>query len=132
MASSLFKVTWSYLQLKSLHTTTDNFLLCFPENDVVLLVKKGDNSTNPMMTKPLRHSRKMQTHVGQINHSDIIGKSIRDILPTKKGDWRIQRPSLADYIINTPRIVTPASIPSSQQILCANFNPLRYIHEMRT
>ena len=48
---------------------------------------------------------------GDISHSEIIGKNERDLVNSSKGKgFRVNLPTLAEYITMTPRIVTPVSL----------------------
>jgi tRNA (adenine57-N1/adenine58-N1)-methyltransferase len=85
-------------------------LIAIKENDVVLLRKKQDPSSNPILTKPLNPTTKINTSRGSITHADIIGKGVRDVVAASKGAlYRIHQPSLAEYVTLSPRIVTPVS-----------------------
>ncbi|KAK5139521.1 hypothetical protein LTR04_003517, partial [Oleoguttula sp. CCFEE 6159] len=76
--------------------------------DVVLLRQKEDPSFQGILTKPLRNDGKLHTHKGVLNHADIIGKRVRDIIRSNKGvDYRIHDPTLSEYVTLTRRIVTP-------------------------
>ncbi|KAF2177025.1 S-adenosyl-L-methionine-dependent methyltransferase [Zopfia rhizophila CBS 207.26] len=77
------------------------------EGDIVLLRQKQDPSHDGILVK-LRQPKSTQTHRGNIQHSDVIGKKLRQIVPTSKGiHYRIHEPTLAEYVRLTPRLVTP-------------------------
>ncbi|OCK81124.1 S-adenosyl-L-methionine-dependent methyltransferase [Lepidopterella palustris CBS 459.81] len=79
-----------------------------PEGDIVLLRQKADLSHDGILTKPLRPSTTVHTHRGPLSHSNIIGKSSRDVVKTTKGyEYRVLEPTLSEYIRYTPRLVTP-------------------------
>lgn len=44
---------------------------------------------------------------GEIAHDDIIGKRPRDTVDVRKKVYRLNRPSLEDYIVGIRRVVTP-------------------------
>lgn len=56
---------------------------------------------------------------GRLSHDDIIGKTVRETVRTKvredsksKGaEYRIQEPTLEEYVRLTSRIVTPVRLP---------------------
>lgn len=86
-------------------------LIIKKENDIVLLRKKGDDTATPILTKRLKPYGKIQTPRGSIDQASLIGKSIRDVVPTnKRVEYRIHRPTLAEYVTLCPRIVTPVRI----------------------
>ncbi|KAG5304617.1 tRNA (adenine-N(1)-)-methyltransferase [Histoplasma capsulatum G186AR] len=75
----------------------------FQEGDRVLI-----NTKTPILTKPLRNDDKTQLPRGFLNHVDIIGKTPRDPIKSKKGAvYRATHPTFEDYIVRTPRLVTP-------------------------
>ncbi|TKA61694.1 hypothetical protein B0A49_11558 [Cryomyces minteri] len=81
---------------------------CFAEGDIVILRQKEDPSFQAILTKPLKNDGKLHTHKGVLNHADIIGKRVRDIIRSSKGvDYRIHDPTLSEYVTLTRRIVTP-------------------------
>ncbi|MCJ1470488.1 hypothetical protein MMC07_009134 [Pseudocyphellaria aurata] len=60
------------------------------------------------LTKPLRPYDKLDTHHGVISHNCIIGKRVRDLITTNTGlDYRVNFPTLEEYVTMTPRFVTP-------------------------
>ena len=85
-------------------------LTTFAEGDLVLLRQKT-NQEAVVLTKPLQSGNKINTHKGDINHSDIIGKSPRDIVTTSAGhDYRLHQVTLAEYVSLSRRLVTPVRI----------------------
>lgn len=88
----------------------------FLENDIVLLLKKRDPSSSPILTKSLSDTGKEKWEIGRrtdsIPQSEIIGKKIRDVVRSKRGEeYRIHKPTLGEYVALCPRIVTPVSRP---------------------
>ena len=78
------------------------------ENDIVLLKRRGNDDTKPILTKGLRPGGKIETHRGTIDHASLVGKEIRDVVYTTKGvSYRIHQPSLAEYVSLSSRVVTP-------------------------
>ncbi|KAF2837898.1 hypothetical protein M501DRAFT_1006398 [Patellaria atrata CBS 101060] len=78
------------------------------EGDIVLLKYKLDATDGGILTKPLKASKTIQTHRGIISHDSIINKRIRDVVTSNKGAvYRIHKPTLAEYVRLTPRLVTP-------------------------
>jgi tRNA (adenine57-N1/adenine58-N1)-methyltransferase len=69
------------------------------------------------MTTPLRAEKTTNTHAGVLHHSDIIGCGPRDIISTNKGsEFRLSWPTLEEYVVKVPRLVTPVSPrPSSSR-----------------
>ncbi|KGQ01011.1 hypothetical protein PAAG_12323 [Paracoccidioides lutzii Pb01] len=75
----------------------------FQEGDRVII-----NAKNPVLTKPLKKDDQTTVANGTIKHDDIIGKQSRDAVRTTKGSLlRITQPTLEDYIVLSPRHVTP-------------------------
>ncbi|KAL8724173.1 MAG: hypothetical protein Q9166_008099 [cf. Caloplaca sp. 2 TL-2023] len=57
---------------------------------------------------PLRINGKTGTRYGEVEHGNIIGKHHRSVVVTSKGNnLRVQNPTLEEYILLTPRLVTP-------------------------
>ena len=81
---------------------------------MVLLKKKGDARTNPLLSKPLIPGDKFKIQYGiykdSIEVDDIVGKGVRDVVRSRKGnEYRIYEPTLAEYSSLSPRVVTPVS-----------------------
>ncbi|WEW57656.1 hypothetical protein PRK78_003123 [Emydomyces testavorans] len=75
----------------------------FQEGDTVLI-----NGRHPLLTRPLERNKRTGVSRGAIEHSDIIGKRPRDLVPARKGaEYRITFPTLEEYATWTPRLVTP-------------------------
>ena len=88
-------------------TLFDNRLLTRIVGDNILL-KPKDETKAPVFIHRLRPGKKKTSRWGDINHDAIIGKRARDVILTSKGiDLRAVVPTLEDYVINTPRLVTP-------------------------
>lgn len=80
------------------------------ESDIVLLHPIGERYPTPILTRPLSPGTKIQTHRGNIEHEDIIGKCVRDIVQSNNGSgFRIQDVSLGEYARMSKRLVTPVS-----------------------
>ncbi|KAI9724887.1 MAG: hypothetical protein M1812_000163 [Candelaria pacifica] len=80
------------------------------EGDIVLLRQTSRDNPSPILSKPLSHGTKIHSHQGTLNHSDVIGKRVRDGVSFSRGRGVVQRihwPTLAEYVELTPRIVTP-------------------------
>lgn len=106
------------------------------DGDVVLLREKRLASHEGILVK-LKEAKRTATHRGNIQHSDVIGKSLRQIVSTSKGvDYRIHEPTLAEYVRLTPRIVTPVRLEHSFAHRHVHsgllFTMRRYIHPMPT
>ncbi|KAI8937696.1 hypothetical protein NX059_005397 [Plenodomus lindquistii] len=79
----------------------------FKEGDIALLCDKKDAPHNGRLIN-LQASKTTDTHRGVIKHADIIGKEPRQIVQSSKGSsYRIHKPTLAEYVRLTPRLVTP-------------------------
>lgn len=86
----------------------------FAAGDVVLLRQKQDRSAPPILSRPLKPGRRIESHKGVIQHDDIIGKRVRDLVQAKKTksergpvDYRIHDVTLEEYVRLTRRLVTP-------------------------
>ena len=95
----------------------------FGEDDLVLLRRKDDRAAPPILTRPLKAGRRVESHRGVVRHDDIIGKRARDIvsvLPKRHRDgkdargrqeqsqeYRLYEPTLDEYVRLTRRLVTP-------------------------
>jgi hypothetical protein len=81
----------------------------FKEGDVVLVKASKDTSHfEGRLTKPLSPEGEVQTHRGPLKHSAIISQRVRDTISTAKGvSFRLHEPTLSEYVVFTPRIVTP-------------------------
>lgn len=82
------------------------------EDDIVLLEKQGSHTAKPLLTIPLQSNGNIKApHGDSISCDSLIGREIRDRVASKKGvAYRIQQPSLAEYVTLSPRIVTPVCI----------------------
>ncbi|PYH91477.1 adenine-N(1)--methyltransferase [Aspergillus ellipticus CBS 707.79] len=75
----------------------------FREGDRVVIHGK-----NPILSKPLRRGQKSDTRRGQLEHNNIIGRRVRDMVQARKGpEYRLSLPTLEEYVALTPRLVTP-------------------------
>ncbi|OJD25969.1 hypothetical protein ACJ73_02654 [Blastomyces percursus] len=73
------------------------------EGDRVLI-----NTKTPTLTKPLKKEERTKLPRGHLAHDDIIGKGPRYPIKSNKGAlYRITHPTFEDYIVRTPRFVTP-------------------------
>ncbi|KLJ06201.1 hypothetical protein EMPG_10382 [Blastomyces silverae] len=75
----------------------------FQEGDRVLI-----NTKTPTLTKPLKKEERTKLPRGYLSHDEIIGKGPRYPIKSNKGGlYRVTHPTFEDYIIRTPRLVTP-------------------------
>ncbi|EME49578.1 hypothetical protein DOTSEDRAFT_164087 [Dothistroma septosporum NZE10] len=86
----------------------------FAEGDLVLLRQNHDRSAPPILTRPLRPGRRIESHRGIIKHDDIIGSRVRDLVKSstsrsaKQGtEYRLHNVTLEDYVRLSKRLVTP-------------------------
>ncbi|GAM41805.1 hypothetical protein TCE0_042f15214 [Talaromyces pinophilus] len=62
----------------------------------------------PHITKPLKHGNRTEVARGYLNHSDVIGSRVWDPIKAQKGkEYRLSLPTLEEYVVYTPRLVTP-------------------------
>ncbi|EEA20147.1 hypothetical protein TMatcc_000122 [Talaromyces marneffei ATCC 18224] len=62
----------------------------------------------PHITKPLKHGNRTEVARGYLNHNDIIGSRVWDLIQAQKGkEYRLSLPTLEEYVVYTPRLVTP-------------------------
>ena len=90
----------------------------FADGDCVVLRHKGDVIG---MTTPLNAQTRTSTRLGNIAHKNIIGKKIRDVVVSSKGkELRVQAPTIDEYIVMGPRLVTPVrtALPSVHPCAC--------------
>lgn len=85
----------------------------FAEGDLVLLRQTQDRSAPPILSRPLKSGRRIDSHRGVIQHDDIISKRVRDVVQAKTKserapvDYRIHDVTLEEYVRLTRRLVTP-------------------------
>ncbi|KAL2005646.1 hypothetical protein VTN00DRAFT_10139 [Thermoascus crustaceus] len=89
--------------LPSFRRSIDTNFSVFREGDRAVVHGK-----NPLLTKPLTKGGRTEVRRGVLQHDDIIGKRVRDPIKAYKGpEYRLSLPTLDEYIVNTPRLVTP-------------------------
>ncbi|PYH84506.1 hypothetical protein BO82DRAFT_430192 [Aspergillus uvarum CBS 121591] len=85
----------------------------FPSIDTnFTYLREGDRAVvdgkTPLLTKPLRKGGRTDVRRGRLEHNDIIGRRVRDLIPSHKGpEYRLYLPTLEEYVAMTPRLVTP-------------------------
>ena len=86
----------------------------FVTGDLVLLREKLDRGAAPILTRPLRSGVKINGHKGVIDHEEIIGKRVRDVVktaPSRSGraatEYRLHEVRLEEYVRLSKRLVTP-------------------------
>ncbi|KAF2221442.1 hypothetical protein BDZ85DRAFT_239786, partial [Elsinoe ampelina] len=80
----------------------------FSAQDIVLLRPLGRSGDDGKLTKPLSPNGKIEGHKGTIHHSEIIGRSARDIIKSTTGTpFRAHHVTLSDYVRLSRRLVTP-------------------------
>lgn len=86
----------------------------YAAGDLVLLRQTKDRSAPPILSRPLKPGRRIESHKGVIQHDDLIGKRVRDIVQAKKTrseraavDFRIHDVTLEEYVRLSRRLVTP-------------------------
>lgn len=80
-----------------------------PENDVLFLRQQGIKAPKWHLTSPLRADTKIRLGYGaSIGSSELIGRQVLDVLNDSSGrPVTLHEPTLASYIINSPRQATP-------------------------
>lgn len=90
-------------------STSASLRRAFKDGDVVLLRGKKDQVDGTLLK--LQASKTTHTHRGVIEHANIIGKEVRQIVRSSKGyEYRAHEPTLAEYVRLTPRLVTPVRL----------------------
>lgn len=86
----------------------------FAVGDLVLLRQKQDRAATPILTRPLKEGRRIESHRGVIKHDDLIGRRVRDTVKSTTTrsagagtDYRLYDVTLDDYVRLTRRLVTP-------------------------
>lgn len=87
----------------------------FASGDHVILRHIADRTASPLLRGPLKSGKRIDSHKGPIDHDDIIGKRVRDVVRTStarggKGTgvtYRLHEVRLEDHAAMTPRLVTP-------------------------
>lgn len=86
----------------------------FAVGDHVILRPAWQRDGPGVLRGPLTPGKRIETHKGIIQHDDIIGKRVRERVPTqlpklgKEGpDFRLQECSLDEYVRLSRRMVTP-------------------------
>ncbi|KAL8842420.1 MAG: hypothetical protein Q9170_000548 [Blastenia crenularia] len=75
------------------------------EGDRAIVRLKGQTIA---LTAPLHLDGRTSTRAGEVGHDAIIGKQPRDVVMSSKDkELRVQIPTLEEYIIMAPRLVTP-------------------------
>ncbi|KAF4451867.1 tRNA (adenine-N(1)-)-methyltransferase TrmI [Fusarium austroafricanum] len=79
------------------------------KNDVLFLRQQGIKAPKWHLTSPLRADTKIRLGYGaSINSSELIGRRVLDVLTDSSGrPVTLHEPTLASYIINSPRQATP-------------------------
>ncbi|KAF9766238.1 hypothetical protein IL306_001381 [Fusarium sp. DS 682] len=79
------------------------------ENDILFLRQQGIKAPKWHLTSPLRADTKIRLNYGaSLNSSDLIGRRVLDVLADSSGrPVTLHEPTLASYIINSPRQATP-------------------------
>lgn len=73
-----------------------------------MLLLSRDSSREPIFSKPLKRGSTINSRWGAIKHDELIGKSPRQLVQVPKGGvLRVQLPTLEEYVVLTPRLVTP-------------------------
>ena len=81
------------------------------ENDIILLQHIHKTTSTPILSTRLRAGKKIELQKDSIAHNDILNKSIRDLVSSRKRvNYRLTWPTLAEYTDLSPRLVTPVSI----------------------
>ncbi|PTU18416.1 hypothetical protein P175DRAFT_0526162 [Aspergillus ochraceoroseus IBT 24754] len=93
----------SILPVSRFARSIDTDFSYFREGDRVIVHGK-----TPQLTKPLRKGQKSDVRRGQLEHDQIIGRRVRDLVQARKGpEYRLTLPTLEEYVALTPRLVTP-------------------------
>ena len=86
----------------------------FRTGDIVLLREKTSRCAPPILTRPLTPGKQIQSHRGVLNHDDLIGKRVRDVVttvPSRSGkpgtEYRLHEVKLEEYVRLSKRLVTP-------------------------
>ncbi|KAG4281448.1 hypothetical protein FPRO06_10353 [Fusarium proliferatum] len=79
------------------------------KNDVLFLRQQGTKAPKWHLTSPLRADTKIRLGYGaSIGSSELIGRQVLDVLNDSSGrPVTLHEPTLASYIINSPRQATP-------------------------
>ncbi len=81
------------------------FVYKIADGDCAILRYKGETIG---LTAPLSTQTRTTTRLGNFDHKHIIGKSLRDVVISSTGkELRVHAPTLDEYIVLTPRHVTP-------------------------
>ena len=86
----------------------------FQAGDIVLLREIRNRSAPPILTRPLQPGKRIDNHRGVLQHDEIIGKRVRDVIrtaPLKSGrgwtEYRLHEVKLEEYVRLSKRLVTP-------------------------
>ncbi|KAF2461421.1 S-adenosyl-L-methionine-dependent methyltransferase [Lineolata rhizophorae] len=73
-----------------------------------VLIKEVNDATHEGFLLRLGGRPTMSTHRGKVSFEDIIGARPRDVISTSTGRrYRLFEPTLAEYVLRSPRVVTP-------------------------
>ncbi|KAF2719399.1 hypothetical protein K431DRAFT_286844, partial [Polychaeton citri CBS 116435] len=87
--------------------------LTLAQGDQVLLREVQRRHVAPVLTRPLKPGKKIESHNGIILHDEIIGKSLRDTVTSRRKQgtegsvYRIHEVKLEEWVRLTQRLVTP-------------------------
>ena len=84
----------------------------YTDGEIVFLKNVRVGISQPILTPPLTSGERIKLRHDHIDHDSILGQSLSSGLATtaKKVLYRICRPTMAEYIDNSARLVTPVSI----------------------
>lgn len=107
---------------------TCNFFSCIAianalrlAGDTALLRRFDRFDQDGLLLWPLKEAKTIHRSDGLLKHDDVIGKRVRDIVATHKGNkYRIHDPTLEDYVRLTPRFCTP--VRAALQTRCLERN----------
>ena len=80
--------------------------MCSEGDRVVLRCR--DATKEPVFTGPVKSGNKTETRWGIVKHEQLLGKRSRELVQTHKGETLLVKlPTLEEYVVLTPRMVTP-------------------------
>lgn len=109
-----------FLNLKTVELShRDRRNVPFEDEEILLITENRFGGASRLIKLVIGSETKLKTRNGKVNsleHNLVIGKNNGDVLKLKDIPYRLQRVSLADYVLHMKRVATP-SYPKDIQVM---------------